>query len=279
MTLNRSPATFHFSRTGLSPMTPRGSFERSRTKYVHTPRASSLRMTSPTDFQAQSVADQAKQSDTKGIKHHVLELIPQKYLPFSSDGTTSLNAHQCVKVKNPGATKAWRGWCNPITARLLCPVDYIAQFKVDPEGCADASPLGIFTDIVSFSTRNKLSNGELTLVDRTGDPKFPAFLYDEDTMDGSLAEGFLHGPFLLAVSLRHPQKRKHFSLPTPRSTPSYFYLLQRLLAQKHPRSEGMQGYMVWRGLFPQQSAMPQYTFAPFRNSTFASDVLPLSRHT
>lgn len=45
-----------------------------------------------------------------------------------------------------------------------------------------------------------MSEGELPLIDNAGDPKLPAFLYDEDTTDGSLAKGLLHGPLLLAVS-------------------------------------------------------------------------------
>lgn len=45
----------------------------------------------------------------------------------------------------------------------------------------------------------KLSQGELTLVDNAGDPKLPAFLYDKEAADGSLTEGLLRGPVLLAV--------------------------------------------------------------------------------
>lgn len=41
---------------------------------------------------------------------------------------------------------------------------------------------------------------ELSLIDRDGDPKFPYFLYDPDLMDGSVTEGLLRGPLLLAVS-------------------------------------------------------------------------------
>jgi hypothetical protein len=55
----------------------------------------------------------------------------------------------------------------------------------------------------------KLSQGELPLIDVTGDPKFPAFLYDEDIMDGSLVQGLFRGPFLLAVSLYHPRASEH----------------------------------------------------------------------
>lgn len=51
------------------------------------------------------------------------------------------------------------------------------------------------------STRQKLIGGELALNDSVGDPKFPAFLYDEDVMDGSFMMGLFHGPLLLAVSL------------------------------------------------------------------------------
>lgn len=53
-----------------------------------------------------------------------------------------------------------------------------------------------------FRTRAKLAQGELPLNDNVGDPKFPAFLYDEDIMDDSLTTGLLRGPLLLAVSCR-----------------------------------------------------------------------------
>ena len=58
-------------------------------------------------------------------------------------------------------------------------------------------------------TVQKLAQGELVLVDNRGDPKLPAFLYDEEITDGSLAQGLLRGPFLLAVSFQHPQIREH----------------------------------------------------------------------
>ena len=46
----------------------------------------------------------------------------------------------------------------------------------------------------------KLRQGELWLNDNRGDPKFPAFLYDEDAMNGTFTTGLLRGPLLLAVS-------------------------------------------------------------------------------
>ena len=114
-----------------------------------------------------------------------------------------INAHQCIKVKNPGGNKAWRGWGNTITARLLCPIDYIGQFKENPDEYANTSAVICHSESI-FSTGRKLSGGELALVDGVGDPKLPAFLYDEDMTDGSLTEGLLRGPLLLAVSFQHP---------------------------------------------------------------------------
>ena len=54
-----------------------------------------------------------------------------------------------------------------------------------------------------LSARAKLRDGKLKLIDSNGDPKLPTFLYDEDTMDGSLTQGLFRGPLLLAVSFRH----------------------------------------------------------------------------
>ena len=54
----------------------------------------------------------------------------------------------------------------------------------------------------------KLRQGELPLIDNVGDPKFPAFLYDEDAMDSSLAQGLFRGPLLLAVRPDHTHTRE-----------------------------------------------------------------------
>ena len=53
---------------------------------------------------------------------------------------------------------------------------------------------------MSFSTRAKLCDGKLSLINSKGDPKLPAFLYNEEVTDGSLAQGLLCGPLLLVVS-------------------------------------------------------------------------------
>lgn len=110
------------------------------------------------------------------------------------------NAHECISIKNPGLSKSWRGWGTNITARLLCPIDYVAQFKENPDEYVNVPLPRSYTESTLSSTREKLSQGELTLVDNTGDPKLPAYLYDEDIADGSLTQGLLRGQFLLAVS-------------------------------------------------------------------------------
>ena len=98
-----------------------------------------LEVASLTKLQVQSTADQAKQSDTKNIKHNIALLVPLEYLPLSNDGKAAVNMYQHVDVQSPGSTKSWRGWGNPITSRLLCPVEYIAQFKADPDGYVNIS--------------------------------------------------------------------------------------------------------------------------------------------
>ena len=121
----------------------------------------------------------------------------------------TVNVHQHIGVANPGISKSWRGWENVITARLLCPVDSLAEFKANPEEYVNTSLLCPLLRTRIPSTRARLRQGELPLIDSTGDPKFPAFLYDEDSMtDGSLTQGLFRGPFLLAVSLCHPRVRK-----------------------------------------------------------------------
>ena len=111
-----------------------------------------------------------------------------------------VNAHKCISVKNPGLSKSWRGWGTNITARLLCHIDFVAQFKENPDEYVNVPLPRSYIESTSSSTREKLSQGELALVDNAGDPKLPAFLYDEDTVDGSLTQGLVCGQFLLAVS-------------------------------------------------------------------------------
>ncbi|KAF9791087.1 hypothetical protein BJ322DRAFT_1208320 [Thelephora terrestris] len=137
----------------------------------------------------QSLASQARQTDTKTIKQSTVSLIPQKYFPHGADSNAAVNPHEFIKVLNPGATKSWRGWGNIVTARLLCPIDNLSEFIADPE--RQARP--------PSSTRAKLRDGKIKLIDSAGDPKLPAFLYDENMTDGSLAQGLFRGPLLLAV--------------------------------------------------------------------------------
>ncbi|KAF9790581.1 hypothetical protein BJ322DRAFT_1104237 [Thelephora terrestris] len=132
--------------------------------------------------QVQSFVSRARQTDTKTTKRSIVKLIPQKYLPLGENGKIPANAYQDLEVKDPDASKSWRGWETLTTARLLCPIDHLATFETDPE-----------------SSRMKLRDGGLSLIDSKGDPKFPAFLYDEDVMDGSLAQGLFRGPLLLSV--------------------------------------------------------------------------------
>lgn len=131
---------------------------------------------------AQTRASGARQSDTKGLKQAIIEFIPVKYAPRDDNGNPPPSFLHTLKVKSPGATKAWRGWENITIARLLCPIDHLAEFIGNPEG-----------------TRAKLSDNRLTLCDSAKEPKFPSFLYDEESNNGSLSQGLFRGPVLLAV--------------------------------------------------------------------------------
>lgn len=67
------------------------------------------------------------------MKRDIFDLIPQEYLPDSGgDGSFPTCTHA---YKNPEMHKAWRGFESPITARLLCPVNYLQRTKEDPGGC------------------------------------------------------------------------------------------------------------------------------------------------
>jgi len=179
------------------------------------------------------------------------------------DGSTTANGYRHVGVQNPDGEKSWRGWKNPITARLLCPIEYVEEFKNDPDKCADVSSWApqYFTNYLLSSTLMKLRQGELRLNDNRGDPKFPAFLYDEDAMNGTFTTGLLRGPLLLAVSsesVYYEDRRR--SRPASRYTlPSLFRLLPRL-AQRHRQSEGTPKSMEWRRSSPRRFVTQRSTF-------------------
>ena len=85
--------------------------------------------------------DCAKQLDTKGIKCKIAMILSQKYFPPIRGNTMAVNTHLYIAVQNPGTTKSWHGWGNPITARLLCPINHVAEFKANPEEYVRIFPL------------------------------------------------------------------------------------------------------------------------------------------
>lgn len=54
---------------------------------------------------------------------------------------------------------------------------------------------------VVLSTRDSIKGATLPMKDRENQPFFPAFLYDERMMDGTLATGLFRGPLLLKAGL------------------------------------------------------------------------------
>lgn len=73
-------------------------------------------------------ANSAKDSDTKDMKKLISTLIPSEYLP---EGGISV-LHELSP--DPEINKAWRGFNNCTTGRLLCPVKHLQKFKDEPEG-------------------------------------------------------------------------------------------------------------------------------------------------
>jgi hypothetical protein len=85
--------------------------------------------------QVQDKAGGGKETDCKILKKEVISLIPPEYLPGSGSSGTLQNvpfAH--IEFKDPELHKAWRGFENLITTRLLCPVNHLEKMKEDPEG-------------------------------------------------------------------------------------------------------------------------------------------------
>ena len=85
--------------------------------------------------QVQIKANGGKDSDSKNMKRDVLELIPKEYLPNpGGDGLLQNVPRAHTSFQNPEMHKTWRGFENPLTSRLLCPVNYLRRMKEDPEG-------------------------------------------------------------------------------------------------------------------------------------------------
>jgi len=136
------------------------------------------------------------------MKRDIINLIPSEYLP----GPGCSGSLQGV-CRNPDMYKAWRGFDNPTTARLLCPVNHLERMKGDPEGyvrwmsqpyCLDSDPRPMATVL---STQEGIKAATLPMKDRENQPFFPSFLYDEQMVDGSLTKGLFRGPLLLKASL------------------------------------------------------------------------------
>ena len=190
-------------------------------------------------------------------------LILLRYLPQDRNGNMAANTHQYINVKVLEKMKTWHGWNNPITARLLCPVDYIDQFDANPDEYVIApNSQDLQLIILHPSTMEKLMDGLLTLNDTAGNPKLPAFLYDEDMRDGSLTMGLFRGPLLLAVCMAIPGVwAPGLSLPL-RCILQSSYCLPVQLVKRHHQSRGTLKYTVWGALSPQQSVTQQYMFIP-----------------
>ena len=128
------------------------------------------------EFQVQSVADQVKQSDTKNIKHGIITLIPQNYFPLDENGNPTVNAHHHISIKDPAISKSWRGWGNPITSRLLCPVDYIAQFKANPDEYAAHLARSTFINHYALQHQAEIVSGGDPAQRQHRGSKVPSFL-------------------------------------------------------------------------------------------------------
>jgi len=69
------------------------------------------------------------------MKRDVINLIPPEYLPGLGGSEALQNVPSAhIGYQNPDMHKAWCGFDNPITARLLCPVNHLERMKVDLEG-------------------------------------------------------------------------------------------------------------------------------------------------
>jgi len=69
------------------------------------------------------------------MKREIINLIPSVYLPNSGNNGPLQNVPSAyIESRNADMHKAWRGFDNPITARLLCPVNHLEKMKADPEG-------------------------------------------------------------------------------------------------------------------------------------------------
>ena len=132
-------------------------------------------------------------------------MIPQRYLsePTNEYGEKSI----WNSVSTSARTEKWpRGFANKITARLLCPIDYLHAFDANPaESVLSLIPKPKIGCLLILSpkprTIEKLKNGSFSRLDREGVPKFPLFMYDEDMIEpGKLTNGLFRGQLLVDVS-------------------------------------------------------------------------------
>ena len=77
------------------------------------------------------------------MKGNIIKLIPCKCLldPRGDDNQNTAQSY-VLNLQALELTKAWRGFNHPLTATLLCPVDYLSAMKESPdESVAPPLPL------------------------------------------------------------------------------------------------------------------------------------------
>ena len=197
-TLTKSLEICRFSRIGSSLMNLHESFKRSHKEYAHT-----LPLYDDADKSSRCRSLQTRESSRTRR---------------TSSAVSSRSSHKSTYHQVKAATQ-WPTCFNAFKFSTQPPLRFgVVGKTLSPPGCS--APLIMSLSLrrtlmsasmivfdffgvshsIFVSTRRKLRQQELPLNDNAGDPKFPAFLYDESATDGSLSAGLFRGPLLLAVS-------------------------------------------------------------------------------
>jgi hypothetical protein len=106
-----------------------------------------------------------------------------------------------LQIKSSSSKADTRGWNHPLTARLMCPIQYLEQFDDDPKQYVLLTLALIQIAYLTLPWTRMMQDLQEGRISFTAD-EFPAFMYAVDSYDpNDMEKGLLCHEFPLAVSL------------------------------------------------------------------------------